>query len=333
MSVSKKVALLVIPSLRPQIFTAGALQQLYAVADVATLQSENPQEQELLELLEGAVACITGWSTPTLTDTMLDQCPHLRLVAHTAGTIHHLIPDSFFERGLRITHSNSALAEGVAEFTVLQALLCSTRLHEFDRAIHAAHPQWHPIPPGRLLSAQVFGIVSASTIGREVIKRLRPFGCRIQVYDPFLSDTAAQELGVSKVDLETLFATSDIVSLHTPLLPTTRGMIKATHFARMRDGAIFLNTARAGLVEEEALIAELKKGRIYAALDVYHQEPLPLESPLRNLPNVVLSPHIAALTRDTLFKQGQMMVDEVQRFLQGENLCYEISPSQLATMA
>ena len=188
-------------------------------------------------------------------------------------------------------------------------------------------------PVGHLLSAQTVGIVGVGRIGREVIKRLRPFGCRIMVYDPILSLAEIRDLGVEACELDTLFELADIVSLHAPLLATTRGMIGATQLARLHDGAILLNTARAHLVDEDALLRELQSGRILAALDVFHAEPLPAESPLLMLPNVILSPHIGALTRETLFKQGQMMLDEVQRFLRGEPLAYEIFPDQLPNMA
>jgi phosphoglycerate dehydrogenase-like enzyme len=110
-------------------------------------------------------------------------------------------------------------------------------------------------------------------------------------------------------------------------------MIGAQLLAKLRDGTIFLNTARAGLVDEEALLRELATGRFIAALDVFHQEPLPLASPLRSLPNVLLSPHIAALTTETLFLQGQMVVDEVQRFVTGQPLLYEVKPEMLSIMA
>jgi phosphoglycerate dehydrogenase-like enzyme len=166
-----------------------------------------------------------------------------------------------------------------------------------------------------------------------VIKRLQSFGCRIIVYDPFLSLAEIHDLEVESCEMDTLFELADIVSLHAPLLTTTRGMIGASQLARLHDGAILLNTAHAHLVDEDALLRELLSGRILAALDVFHEEPLPADSPLLALPNVLLSPHAGALTRETLFKQGQMMLDEVQRFLRGEPLAYEIFPDQLPNMA
>jgi phosphoglycerate dehydrogenase-like enzyme len=230
-------------------------------------------DADLPDLLTGAVACLTGWGTPPLTDEMLAQCPSLRLVAHTAGSVHHLVSPALFQRNIRVTHAASALAEAAAEFTVLL------------------------------------------------------------MYDPYLSPVEAAELGVEITDLDELFARSDIVSLHAPLLPATRGMITSAHLALLRDGGILVNTARAGLVDETALLGELVSGRICAALDVFTMEPLPDDHPFRVLPNVLLSPHIAAMTTETLLKQGEMMVDEIIRFLADEPLLYEIQPQKLAIMA
>jgi phosphoglycerate dehydrogenase-like enzyme len=255
----------------------------------------------------------------------------LRFIAHTGGSIHSLIPVSVFARGIRVSHSNAALAEGVAEFTVLLALMGLRSVADLHHLLKEGH-LWER-EPGRLLRAQTFGIVSVGSIGREVIARLKPFGCRIIAYDPYLSPGELLALGAQATDLDTLCATADIISLHTPLLPATYGMIASRHLSLIRDGALLLNTARAGLIDEEALLRELTTGRFLAALDVFHQEPLALDSPLRSLPNVILSPHIAALTSETLLLQGQMMIDEVQRFLRGEPLQHEIQADKLSLIA
>jgi len=325
------VALLVSSELQQDILSSQAVQHLKSLAQVVSFADGKPSVEQVPQLMQQAVICMTGWDTPPLDEAFFEQAAQLRFIAHTGGSIHSIIPASVFKRGIRVSHANSALAEGVAEFTVLQALMCLRRIGDFDRLLKAGY-LWER-EPGTLLRTQTFGIVSVGNIGKEVIARLKPFGCRIIAYDPYLAADEMLALGVEKTDLETLFATADIVSLHTPLLPTTRGMIGAQHLALLRDGAILLNTARAGLVDEEALTRELVTGRFMAALDVFHREPLPLDSPLRALPNVILSPHIAALTSETLLHQGQMMVDEVQRFLHGEPLRYEIQPEKLSVMA
>lgn len=325
------VALLISSELQQDIFSSNTIRRLDSLAHVVSFADGKPSLEQVPWLLQRAVACITGWDTPPMDMTIFDHAPQLRFIAHTGGSIHSIIPASVFKRGVRVAHSNSALAEGVAEFTVLQALMCLRRIAHFDRLLKEGN-MWER-EPGKLLRTQTFGIVSVGSIGRGVIARLKPFGCRIIAYDPYLTADELLALGVEATDLETLFAMADIVSLHTPLLATTQGMISARHLSLLRDGAIFLNTARAGLVDEEALVCELATGRFMAALDVFHQEPLPLDSPLRSFANVILSPHIAALTSDTLLLQGQMMVDEVERFLHDEPLLYEIRSENLTMMA
>jgi Phosphoglycerate dehydrogenase and related dehydrogenases len=325
------VALLISSQLQQDILSPQSVQRLNSLARVVSFIDGKPSAAQVPQLIQQAVICMTGWDTPPLDAALFEHAPQLRLIAHTAGSIHRLVLASVFQHGIRVSHANAALAEGVAEFTILQALMCLRRIGEFDHLLKEGHA-WER-EPGKLLRTQTFGIVSVGSIGKEVIARLKPFGCRIIAYDPYLTADAMLALGVEVTDLETLFATADIVSLHTPLLPTTRGMIGARHLSLLHDGAILLNTARAGIVEEDALLRELTTGRIMAALDVFHQEPLPLDSPLRSLSNVILSPHIAALTSDTLLRQGQLMVDEIQRFLRGAPLHYEIQPAQLSIMA
>src|SRR5258708_2290822 len=328
------VAMLVEAKLQSRIFSPASLERLATVAHIMPNSRSVLTDADLPDLLTGAVAWLTGWGTPPLTDAILEQCSSLRLVAHTAGSIHHLVSPALFQRNIRVTHAASALAEGVAEFTVLQMLQCLRRLDQFEQRLRAGE-KWSVLShtPGHLLSAQTVGLVGASLIGREVIARLRPFGCHLLMYDPYLSSVEAAELGVELTDLDELFARSDIVSLHAPLLPATRGMITARHLALLRDGGILVNTARAGLVDEAALLDELMSVRICAALDVFTMEPLPDAHPFRVLPNVLLSPHIAAMTTETLLKQGEMMVDEIIRFLADEPLLYEIQPQKLAIMA
>lgn len=133
--------------------------------------------------------------------------------------------------------------------------------------------------------------------------------------------------------LDDLFAGTDIATIHSPVLPQTHGMVGAAQLSRLSSGAIVINTARAILVDEAALLRELWTGRIAAALDVFGQEPLSPESPFRTLPNVILSPHLAGHTVDTHRRQGQAMVDEVRRLIRGERLQFEVTPAMLSTMA
>jgi phosphoglycerate dehydrogenase-like enzyme len=156
-----------------------------------------------------------------------------------------------------------------------------------------------------MLGAQLTGVSGAGRVGREVIRLFRAFGWRVLVAHPYLEPTAADKLGAELINLEELFQRADVVSLHAPLLPETRGVIGVDKLASLRDGALLINTGRGALVDEAALLAELSSGRIRAALDVFTEEPLPPDSALRALAGVVLSPHVAGHTEETHLRQGQ----------------------------
>jgi phosphoglycerate dehydrogenase-like enzyme len=332
---SPKVAILLTSARREQVLSATALQQLASFSTLAIPTKPELETDKLSGLLDGAVACLTGWGTPPLSDELLARCSDLRLVAHTAGSIRHLVPLSALERGLRISHAAAIIADAVAEFVISQALLCLRHLSEVDREMKAGQ-DWHAIRshyPGRLLGCQTIGVVGAGRVGRAVIHLFKAFGCRVLAYDPYLTPEQAIQLGIEAVSLDDMMEQGDIITLHAPVLPETVGMINAARLAKLHDNAIFINAARATLVDEEALLRELETGRISAALNVFNQEPLPLESPFRALPNVLLSPHTAGHTLDTHLRQGQAMVDEVQRFLRGEALQFEVTPAMYATIA
>jgi len=330
-----KVAVLLSPSRREEVLTPEAQRQLASFAAVTISAQPVLRSEELPALLDGAVACVTGWGTPPLSAELLADFPQLRLIAHTAGTIRRLVPASAFQGGPRVSHAAAIIADSVAEFVMLQALMYQRRLHEIN--LHMKNSRtWESIReeyPGRLLGNQTAGVVGTGRVGRAVIRLFKAFGCRVLVFDPYLTPEQAAQLGVEKASVDDLMAGADIVSLHAPVLPETTGLVGASQFAKLHNNALFINTARAPLIDEDALFQELKTGRIFAALDVYSEEPLPLDSRFRSLPNVLLSPHTAGHTLDTHLRQGQAMVDEIQRFLRGDALRYEVTADMLATMA
>jgi len=319
---------------RERVLSAEAVAQLAAQAEVRWPDGPDPLGEELPGLLSGAAVCLTGWGTPRLTQELLAGLPELKLVAHTAGSVRFLLPADVLERGVRVSHSAAVMAEAVAEHVVAQALLSLQRLHEVDALMRQG--EWDSIRESmsrRLLGARAVGIWGAGRVGREVIRLLRAFGCKVMVADPYLDPAAAERLGAELVSLKELFLRGEVVSLHAPLLPDTRGAIDAELLTSLRDGAILINAGRGALLDEAALLRELSSGRIRAALDVFAEEPLTADSRLRRLPNVVLSPHIAGHSEETHLRQGQAMVDEVGRFLRGEPLRYEVGPELLAVMA
>jgi phosphoglycerate dehydrogenase-like enzyme len=223
----------------------------------------------------------------------------------------------------------------VAEYTVAMILLELKGVLAIEKVYRAARGE---VDVDAILADQGnfhrrVGVISASSIGRRVIELLRPFDLEIVVHDPYLTEADAQRLGATTVDLDTLLSTSDLVSLHTPLLPETTKMIGAAQLAAMRDGAVLLNTARGALIDEDALATELRTGRIRAVLDVTEPEPPAPDSPLWDLDNVVLTPHVAGSRGRELRRIGEEIVAELARLVRGEPLRYEVSPERYDTNA
>lgn len=330
------VTILLTPEMRAQLIPVDAEARLAAAVTVRAPGPGELSAEALPRLLDGAAAALTGWGTPSIDADLLARQPGLRLVAHAAGSIRRLVPLEAVQDGrLRVTHSAIHIGEAVAEFVLAQALSFLRRPAETAEGMRRQEP-WLTLRErlmGRHLGAQTVGILGAGYVGRMVIALFRAFGARVLLFDPFVPAAAARTLGAESVSLDEALGRSDIVSLHVPLLPQTRHMIGAAELVRIRDGALFINTARGGLIDETALIAELRKGRFTAMLDVFETEPLPDDSPLRSLPNAILAPHAAGHSFETHLRQGATQVDEVLRFLAGQPLRTEVAPAAIETMA
>lgn len=287
-------------------------------------------------LLAEAEILVTGWGAPVFDAAALASAPRLRLLMHAAGTVKGMIDDCVFQAGIVVSHAAQANALPVAEFTLAAIIFAGKQVIRFrdlyvaDRVRMRTH----------LLQAEAIGnyrrtvgIVGASRIGRRVIELLRPFGYQVLLYDPLTGHDSAYALKVEKVDLDTLMARSDIVSLHAPLLSETRHMIDARRLFLMKNGATLINTARGALVDEAALIDRLKSGAIDAIIDVTDPEVPEKDSPLFDLPNVFLTPHIAGAIGLERMRLGETAVDEITRFLEGKPLLFEVRRDDLEQMA
>ncbi|SCB58158.1 Phosphoglycerate dehydrogenase [Rhizobium aethiopicum] len=331
------IAVLLTEKTRRMMLDDAAVTQLNSLGQIRWPTSATIDTADVDNLLEGATACLTGWRTPPFDDATRQRHPQLALVAHSAGSVRTLIPMRLFEEGLRVSHAASKIAASVAEFVVAEALFAMRGIHRLHHQLRTGG-EWLDVRaavPQRLLGARTVGIVGAGYVGRAVMRLLVPFGCRVLVVDPYLDEREAAALGVLCTALEEALAQSDVISLHAPVLPETRRMIGAHELALLRPGTLFINTARAELVDQAALLAEIRSGRIEAALDVFDNEPLPPDSPFRDpaLANVTISPHAAGHTDEAHFAQGQAMVDEIGRLLRGEPLHHEVSRSMLDRMA
>jgi phosphoglycerate dehydrogenase-like enzyme len=247
--------------------------------------------------------------------------------------VRSVVDEGLFRAGVRVTNTGNAMVTPVAEFTLMQILRALR--HASALGIGPAADGWSVLAlrPGLELAGCPIGVVGAGQIGRRVIRLLRAFDATVRVYDPFLAAADVAGLGATQAGLEDLLRESRIVTLHAPAIPATARMIGPAQLAAMPDGAWLINTSRASLVDTDALVRELRTGRISAALDVFDREPLPDDSPLRPLPNALLSNHAAFLTRECLQRLGDITVAEVGRFVRGEPLQNEVTIGMLEKMA
>ncbi|MDH7804393.1 MULTISPECIES: hydroxyacid dehydrogenase [unclassified Rhizobium] len=332
-----RLSLAMDPERTRHLLTPQAFDQLSQSVDILDVRRicdfHDPAVKDQLERTD---ILLTGWGCPEIGVRELALMPHLRLISHAAGTVKYFLSQAVFERGITVCSAAEANAQPVAEFTLAMILLAGKRTFDFRRMYekdrdreNVEHLKSQAI--GNL--GLTVGIVGASRIGRRVINLLQPFDLDLILFDPFLSTAEAQKLGVRLVSLDELMAVSDVISLHAPSLPQTRHMIGADALAQMKDGATLINTARGALVDEEALLTELKTGRIEAVIDVTDPEVPPQDSPFYNLPNVFLTPHIAGAVGLERARLGDMAIAEIERFCRAAPLEQQVRVEHLELIA
>ena len=323
---------------------ADLSQDILSAEAVATLESlgtviwneldRNYTSDELLEMLPGAAVVITSWGSPQITEEHVAAADALQIVGHAAGSVKTRLADSGHKRGIVLLSAADVIAESVAEYTLWAMLSGQRNLFPYEKSMKAERG-WKPAHnwPGHSLYAKKVGIVSASMVGRRVINLLKPFGCDVMVYDPYLSQEDARLLDVRPVALSELFAEADIISVHAPITPETKGMITGAHFRSIRDGALFINTARAWTLDQDALLVELQKNRFNAYIDVFEPEPLPADHPIRDLDNVFLSPHVSGHTVENRMRLVEEIARDIERFFNNESLRLVVPYEKLKIMA
>ena len=330
-----KILIALRPALFDLLFAKEEQARLRRLGDVTMPGQEGDlSEAQLTALIGGHEIVITSWGTPSFSAAVLAEADRLKLIAHSAGSIKLMLPPPVFAAGRRVTHVAYSMSIPVAETTLALILLCLRNYHKIDRAFK--DHGWEAaraLPPGAELTGNRVGVIGAGYTGRAVMRRLLGMEAEVWLCDPYVSEENAAAIGVRKVALETLMRQCPIVTLQAPATSESYRMIGADQLGWLRDGAILINTARAHLIDEAALLAELRSGRISAALDVFDQEPLPDDSPFRDLDNLIITPHIAAVTHQSYKRQGQITADEIESFLSEGKLRYEVTRDMLDTMA
>ncbi len=286
------------------------------------------------DLLAKAEVIFSGWGSPVYDEAFLAAAPKLEAIFYAAGTMKSLLSKEVWERDLTISTANAANAIPVAEYTLSQILFSLKNGWQITRDIRKNRTysfNQYPIPGAY---KRTVGLISLSQIGRKVVELLEPFDLAILAYDPYVSAEEGKTLGVTMATLEEIFQEADIVSLHTPLLPETEGMITGDLLRQMKPETTFINTARGAIVKEEELIEVFKERTdLTAILDVTYPEPPVPDSPLYAMDNIVLTPHIAGSAGSEVARMGRLAADEAMRYIQGEDLHYKITQEAYKKMA
>ncbi len=285
------------------------------------------------ERLARAEVFMTGWGCPKLDAAFLERTPALRAVFYAGGSVRGIVSDALWERGIILSTTNLALAESVAEYALGQVLLCLKHTWQLASRTRSRRT-YAPRDAGPGNFGSTIGLISYGAIARSLRRKLLPFCHNVLVYDPFLTEVQAREEQVERVSLEDIFRRSDLVSCHTPALPATEKMLRREHFAAMKPGSTFLNTARGQVVAEEELLDVLaERPDLFAVLDVTYPEPPSPDSRLFDLPNVVVTPHIAGSMGLECRRMGAMAVDDLKRYLAGQEPVGLVRQELLAVQA
>jgi phosphoglycerate dehydrogenase-like enzyme len=321
------------PTAFEKIYGAGQIVQIESLVDIST----QPLTAEKIEadpsLLADVEIIFSGWGCPKFTADLLQYAPKLKVVFYGAGSIRPVISDAFWELGIQISTAYEANDIPVAEFTLAQILLSLKGYWQYVHSFTQTQQWYEHLPMAGTYNSTV-GLISLGMIGRMVAQKLKDYDIRVIAYDPYTSPETAVEAGVKMVSLMDVFQQADVVSLHTPWLPETEGMIRREHFAAMKPFSTFINTARGAIVREDEMLKVLQnRPDLYALLDVTYPEPPLPSSPLLNLPNVIITPHISGANVNECKRNGKYVVEELRRYLNGEPLRFAITKEKATIMA
>ena len=316
----------------PHFFSVESQNKLTEVTDWKR-SSDTEDSPTLREQIANADVLMTTWHTPFLTAEMLGPRPRVKLIAHCGGEVKSRVAEQIFDY-ITITNAAEPMARGVAEMALALALTMVRRIPEYASEMRDGVVRTNAeVSSGETLFGRKVGLVGFGRIGRAFARLIAPFQVQLVVSDPYADSDVIAEYGGSLVELDDLVRSCSVVVLAAALTPETRNLFDKRRLSEMAVGSYFINVARGGLVDTEALVAELRDGRLSAALDVTDPvEPLPIDHDLRKLTNVILTPHIAAGGIEMRREIGAIAVEEVIRFAEGRDPVNRVTREMLATM-
>jgi phosphoglycerate dehydrogenase-like enzyme len=328
----------------------SSVRRLEAVADVVWLDLEGPDRvfgpppeddatvTRLAAFVPDLDVLVVGYGSPRVTPSILDSAPRLRMVGDTHGDRFAARVDvaACEARGITVVDTTNGSSDPVAEWALALTLVGLRNAGSFFRRLIAGEVLWEdrdvlltdPGYRGGELTGKTVGIVALGNVGRRLLELLAPCHVHVLAYDPGAPEVLAAAYGIDLTSLDNVLTQSDVVVCLVPLTTRSAGLLGRREIELMKPGAVFVNVSRGAVVDTDALVDRLRRGDLVACLDVVDPEPLAAESPLRSLPNVFLSPHIAGVTAAAEPRFVDLMVDEVLRVLAGHRPRFRLSPRE-----
>ncbi|MFN4293335.1 MAG: C-terminal binding protein [Thermoflexales bacterium] len=309
------------PSLDPE---RGVLAGLAEVIDRSPLRTED----DVIRAARDADALIIGFVP--ITARVMDALPRLRCVVRYGVGYETIDVPAAAARGIQVANVPDYCIPEVADHAMALLLALARKVIPLDASVRRG--EWATLKaakPAHRIEGQTLGLIGMGRIGSAVVRRALGFGMRVIAHDKYLSPERAQAVGATLVDFDTLLREADFISIHTPLTPETRHLINAETIDKMKPSAYLINVARGAIVDTLALADALQRGKLAgAALDVFEQEPLPDDHPIRNAPNVILHPHAAWYSEEAMTQLQVNAAEEVARALRGEPLKNPLAPAR-----
>jgi phosphoglycerate dehydrogenase-like enzyme len=331
--------------------TEPDLARLRAFADFRFVELDRPTswdeppppdaaaDRALIEAARDADAIVVCHGAPRVTGEIMDACPGVRFIGELEGDrfARRIDTEAAWQRGVRTVDTTNGSSYGVSEWALAMALIGLRNAGMwFRRIIVDRQEQFYPeflsdrgFRGGELTGKRV-GLIGCGIIGRRLLELLQPFRCDIYIHDPYVPRELADAYDVTFTTLDNVLSIPDVIICLAPITPATRGMIGQRELDLIRDDAVFVNVSRGAIVQTDALERTLRTGRIVACLDVFDPEPIPVDSPVRDLPNVFLTPHIAGVNAAGGPRFFRIMVDELERFFGGHETRYDLLPRTIA---
>jgi len=308
-------------------FSPALLEDLRSCAD--TVQMLDPTGLDADAFARELAAAdpdvlLACWRTPQLPETLP---PRLRYVCYLAGSVKTIVSRAHLERGLLLTNWGGSISRVVAEAALLHILACLRRATRWTLAMHQQGSWKNGVTDAASLFDRRVGIHGFGPVARELVRLLRPFNCSIQVFAPDVDQAYEREYGITRAaSLEALFTESDVLVELAPLIPATAGCVTEALLRRLAPGSAFVNVGRGAVVDEEALVRVAREGRHLFGLDVFAEEPLAPDHPLRGLTNVFLTPHLGGPTVDRYVDASAFALRNLRAYAEGLPLRALVTP-------